>query len=1849
MAIQKHNYELSIWNQKLVNGQEQDFKQQIIGAHDMSHLGRATKVHFKKLLNGTHVVTFSMPTKYFDSEKGKYVQNELIQNLFNEQKIKLFFKEQWYEFNIKTITENKNYKSIMKDFVCSDGFIDELSRTGYDIELDPELNNSVNEVHDFMDIILEDSFWKYRPEWNWGDFTEYREERFYKIPLSIFGGSIKAYKIELTVPQARSDLKIINANTNEKRPLEYGDDLAGQNDIFWNEKGNNNTKLLTNEVTITGDYIYVPMSDLQYINAYLYENLAAAAQSSNTYYDNNLKYYALQPASTNPKDIIQFIYIDNQKPAIIDESSVLTNYNYTYILTVESWDKQNQSQEKVYYVDDTGATKEFGRNKYSINSINWKPVYYDGFLTAVDNKPVTKARRINIANRTELNLYDDIFVEVYNTPREEYQNLLVDNDVPQGEYRLLSKIDTRIILPTLARNIVANGSNITDTNGWSHMKQTLDNIDENNENVLTTLSIQTDADDKVDSDEQIETEIRNYFLKVKFNNQENTDHLINFGFTGSEKQLESDKTYALRIETVEKKETENSTEYITKVNDLNLIKRIFIQKGTLDKDSNYIVKGDIFSFENCDKVLEDNEYLLFKPTITIDNPYIVLKQITQNEELFIKTFEIFEAYTRGKDILENKYLDLRPGEDKEVLSKDMKYNYSGRNITIPNNDIFGKINKRDLLLETDVTLGNAYEKQTYFIQSKTNLKENIQKDTFGDKEKWFEDNDPNFNNTKYVEEDFEYKDYILDLSKCQYFKEILEGDDNECSCSDNHLGFCYYQKFGFCPYLFEKEKHPRRIRTLQQSKSNRFNLIQELSKVFEFYPAFNTLHEQNGHIKRDEDGRLQKYIYFITEKGNQQLVGYRYEKNLSNISRTNNSDNITTKLLVDPVDSEYYDTGYCTIQTAQDNLGKNNYVLDFSYYTQKGLLDPTQIEADLYGIGQKDELAFLPNIDQLNAAYDRTQRRISALTNESYKTLKDKNIVNINGISAALEEKQKIKTRKTKYYSKITSGGTTTIKKTETYKKYEIEYYQQSSRLWSLINELFFTDSFFYNPHTGNIVNYDSNDIEDKNGRGKEEYFWDEIINQGNYIWEDFKKDIIDKHKYKQCGTIGKEEGIIEQVQELIKESKTLLKEIIKLTKKFNQKYEAFLKEGTWSDSNYLTDNEYYWGSISVLEDSCKPQVNYNISVINLEKSNIENPDIYSIDIADTTFIEDIDIFGVNLVTGLPNKEKVIISEIDYDLDTLNDSIGIQNYTTQFEDLFQQITASVQSLTYNENIYKRAQNFTAKHYIKQDSLQGTLDQGNLTLLNVNNNLKLDDKGTEGKDFQNTSSRYKLTGDGLFFSTNGGETWLKVISPKGYNMDYAQFGNIDIGKIRLVDNNYVYFLWDKAGITAYREPQENTQSLVDFTRFNKYGLSLVENNKIRLRAGYNFNGANGNIDTEKLQGNDVGFYLYDNRGNSIFETSTPSGENDDDYNMSARLKLKGEIFVYSDHVIPQSGYKLSNEITNLRVSEEGYRVKNNNTNKGTTYLLSIANGDFTTGGQLSIQSGSRYNFSVLKRYTHNVVENKFPSEASAEDRKNGFNNNAFTGNRLKIRNNDDSIVILDSDNGAIYWYTEFKITAIAKQNITITFDVEQQEHSLFMGNLFNDNEQGEVILNTEPLQNYFNNIEVDNNKLTKANRFFIADKYEEGISNKKEYGNGFDIYSFVQVQGTFEKVSSYNTNIYTCIENNQFVDKNIFIPSSNKYYTTMETSTDISAKTKTAIFINKTKPDNDSDTIKRRIFTIAIKNSNSVVKNMICAFNDGEVVVGGDIMYNNRAYTGELEKLPDDIVVTNGNILVNPIS
>jgi hypothetical protein len=67
----------------------------------------------------------------------------------------------------------------------------------------------------------------------------------------------------------------------------------------------------------------------------------------------------------------------------------------------------------------------------------------------------------------------------------------------------------------------------------------------------------------------------------------------------------------------------------------------------------------------------------------------------------------------------------------------------------------------------------------------------------------------------------------------------------------------------------------------------------------------------------------------------------------------------------------------------------------------------------------------------------------------------------------------------------------------------------------------------------------------------------------------------------------------------------------------------------------------------------------------------LEGYEDFTFDIADTSYVEDEGMFGTNAKTGLPNKLKVLISEISYDLDLPNNnSIKVQNFTTQFEDLF---------------------------------------------------------------------------------------------------------------------------------------------------------------------------------------------------------------------------------------------------------------------------------------------------------------------------------------------------------------------------------------------------------------------------------------------------------------------------------------------------------------------------------------------------------------------------------------------------
>lgn len=1467
----------------------------------MDFLGRATDLKLTTKINGTHSLTFSMPDKYFDSFAGDWVTNPFIKEIYNERKLKLFYKNEWYEFFVKSVNQEKHFKSYIYKVTCEDSFIDELSRNGYGITFDTELYNNVEEIGTFTNEILKDSLWHYEPKNNWGDFTEYKEEKLFKIPVNIFK-KISGFKLNF---DTNIGGKIENCFTKEKRNIQLSDDAATE--AFWDKKNDDFMRIDKEYIdNIENDgYIYVPYSQLDFCYAQDTEGFPNLESDSDffkqiylqaTEQPQNYKYvnkdsvlsksgYAIAPKSLNPKSFIQFMAFPKAAILNIDESGLILNTDFHYIMTVEMWNEL-VVDDLWYIFEDTRVTnllninKNLGTINHTFKYLAYKPneyikkygnkyVYYEGYLNNWGHTEINCGKNISIADRSELNISEEIdqYVTVYNNNANDFSGLFLENWEDKEKYQVCSKTETRQIVPQLARNLVQNNSNFKSTDGWEIA------------DISTKNSTSTSAQLQIGFLKEQDLIKKSYLFFTPHNSTEQEtaseierkNTIINFGIIGQEKKIEKGKFYGIGISFA----SESSDSL-----------KISIGEGRLESTGNYIIDNPIsfslqdfcdlqpvsFQLDSIDGIDNfQNGYIIFQlKSDTIENPYF---SITSDKRVAVEKIEFFELFSKGKDEFENAY-----------------YKYSGREISSPkinekelntlrnNYNIITKITEEEMrrrfLFEDNIMKGSTYEFKKYFIQRLKLKDDNQTYDTFKAKayisENVYDDLKLPLDSSIYTEDDYEIETNYINLSNCPHYNSDNISDSFDCKYN-NESHICYYQKFGYCPFLFKTEKHCRKVRTLNGEKSNRFNLTQEVSKVFHCYPVYYTEHDEMGRTKTmmnsENEEVLDKKVFYITEKGVENQLGFRYEQNLSNIERTIDSKQIVTKLYVQDVDSSISKTGLCSIKTAEDNPSKDSFVLDFSYYLTKGLLDKDSVQRDLYGIERENLQGFLKKLGFLNTEYDKLSNNIIKLQDSSYTELEANLEVNLTGIETATQQLRKYEKMIEKYKPKNKDD-----KESDIYLSYLDKYNEQQSILRGLISDTYLTNSSY-------------------NGEKVDSLEWFKAFEPT----KDTLKEWKDNHKYKD-GMLGQFNSEYIQIQNWKKWRAKILKEINSLSSIFYKKYEPFLKEGTWSDSNYLTDNAYYFGALEVAKEGAIPKVTYSIKVIDI--SALPEYKNYNMNIADITYVEDIGMFGVNSITGLPNRLKVIISSITNNLDNPSeDSVDVQNYTTQFEDLFQQVTASVQSLQFNENLYKRSSNFTASQDIKEESLQGALDSNNLTLIKTQeNNISIDSNGQSGSDINNHNNKYKLDGQGLFFTNNGGVSWNVGVTPSGINADYIKTGQLDAGKIKIVDSSYVYFSWDKNGIAAYRNPLQNTNinnPLLDYALYNKYGLSIINQGKVRLRAGYDSTSVNGEISSENTQGQNIGFFLYDNEGNTIFRTE--SYDNGNEHN-SARLSLRGEMFI-----------------------------------------------------------------------------------------------------------------------------------------------------------------------------------------------------------------------------------------------------------------------------------------------------------------------------------------------------------------
>lgn len=636
-------------------------------------------------------------------------------------------------------------------------------------------------------------------------------------------------------------------------------------------------------------------------------------------------------------------------------------------------------------------------------------------------------------------------------------------------------------------------------------------------------------------------------------------------------------------------------------------------------------------------------------------------------------------------------------------------------------------------------------------------------------------------------------------------------------------------------------------RAISVKESNRFNIIQTICETFECWADFKIGHEENGRVsyeqiweevkgeelsigdcyfnsaqlsipqfvtasnKEDDakDGFLEKTFYRRINKkdkkvgfrqyiGRDNYVGFKYGINLKSIQRNINSDQIVTKIIVKDNTNEYAKNGGCSISRADDSPTKENFLFNFDYYIKQGLLSYSEVTNDLY-LGTSQYLNYYNKLRRLNVENqsiieERAEIEKAILAAESnltvYQTTREEARVAFNEELADLKEYLGLSaTASNEDVIDKAKDRIEVDKNNETYSDLSAE-----SRL-ARVNML-----------ETKYQNYLELEQKTRLELGIDE--------EGNITENP-----------------GQLEGLKHKERNFSKQFDRNLVEKALLNKKFYEKYSRFIQEGSWISDEYMDDNLYYFDAEGVLYTSSRPQISYTINVLDL--SPLEGYEAYAYQIGDKTYIEDTEFFGWKIVSyrKVPVKEEVIVSEyIMYFDNPEQNVITVQNYKTQFEDLYQRITATTNSLQFHSGEYGRAAAIVQSDgTIESGALQNSLLTSSYILENAKNqSVTWDDTGITTTNLGNANEIVRITSGAIAISNNGGETWSSAITGYGINANYIAAGSIDVSKIRIMNGNFPSFRWTSTGLDAYSFSQSEygdyaSTNFNKFVRFDQHGI------------------------------------------------------------------------------------------------------------------------------------------------------------------------------------------------------------------------------------------------------------------------------------------------------------------------------------------------------------------------------------------------------------------------------------------
>lgn len=1428
-------YEISVWEDKLipidgttpVDYEFVENKLAVIGSNTMEGPNKVYDPVFNKKDNGEKTLTFSLKYKYFDP----YSENEEVVNpfaalLINERKIKLKYgkdeegKDQWYEFVIKDHTESSD--EMTWTYTCTDAFVLELSKNGYNIEFSSDLNNNQGTARELAKKTLEDTDWRLGGVDN---FRQLVEEPIYLGELVNLSG-----------------ITILNTDTGNNESFEANTQVY----VFYSYVKNKNGKFVqfiihdeNREYTIDDknvitDTNYRILNELTFKEDgfYLNETLVLSiGETENRFQANRLAYGQLttyDPVMERTVDRYQigdggdrevYNYVDYTYTT----SSVVTNFitngdNFNVLEdgTLQGWnpytDVESEKVNKLELVTwpELGTNKKladisvlsqidgflkvkFSGTRKTIDGKIYNTVYNSGFadnasfIDAVSAGEQFVLRwRAGVGELGQLDNFENLRVVVAKYTQDQptrfgyYYKHISPNDIiiDFGEASSIQVLN----------NYVEGGELVTDSEGQSYVM----------DDVVQTPS--TKYIYKSGNKEYVWSGEDGTF--TEYNGEANLYLPYNYVVGTAKKAVstkdlkdpENKKKIGIFLYTTDSTVGEDNPVYIQ---DIQLTR--YIPDGS--NPPKPVLIGNI-------------------PTATsnpVDHFYLKPTDSMSADEV--------DIYNDAEELL--KAIGAQAGTLKPLYNENSEKNLS---ISVSQSNCFNALQTIAETFECWIDLVVEHDESGAIVTDDAGPRKFVYLRNYAGK-----DNEAGFKyavNLESIERNINSDEIVTKLIVNQSQSDYVdEGYVSIANAPSNPSGESYILNFNYYynQGLLDRDSTEAAKQEFETTVSGLNNDLKEKNnKLIQLQNAFvkseskrNTFTELVDVAKEQKSEALAEF---------EELTGGMTYEEYRQLHNNDLIDN--TKV---PLDKAIY---YFTSGIGEENLEP--------YY------DMTEEEIALNNEG-KLGISLTANASQRDIKTSYTiqgnQIIVSAITDGGYNvTLRLYTIVDEE--TPEQEEKrenQQLTEEETLldvigeiYTTSATinnyGGLLSNIEQEYWDLKYQIDGYESYIlKIWVDRDEQnqrhVFVELNDYLPGVViklNDVYYDITTVNKK--------YFDILTNETILKFEAPENYQISEDTYTINDSLTKKikinlasgqskAGIKEEIDDIIEEKTAYIKN-------FNNKYSRFIQEGTWNSTDYIDSELYYLDALQVSNTSAQPAVSYTINVV--EISQLDGYEWYLFDAGDKTYVEDTEFFGWANKDGVltPAREEVIVSEVEWHLDAPDQNvITVRNYKTRFEDLFQRISATVQTVQYNEATYAKISSLMdADGTINQDVLLTSLNRisGKQYNLTSDGSVVISGDNVIVRNLTSPQNLVKISSEGIGISSDGGSTWKTAIDGEGINIGVVYTGTLNTDKVVIGGEN-PSFRWDKSGISAYKSNAETGQyDLQTYVRYDEYGLYGIKN-------------------------------------------------------------------------------------------------------------------------------------------------------------------------------------------------------------------------------------------------------------------------------------------------------------------------------------------------------------------------------------------------------------------------------------